>query len=334
MSPANSFAVFSGLPLMLTDLGLSPDKVLRRAALPDDLFARKDARLSTKDFFRLWRGIEEEADDPLLPIKASGVMSAESFSPSIFAALCSANLNQALDRIARYKRLTCPMTLHVEARTTETSLEIEWHDKTVDPPVLLAATDLVFFVQLARMATRCEIRPRKVFMPKPPSPVEPFAEYFGAKVEMGSSMALTFAAEDAVRPFLTMNEPMWRFFEPELKRRLFELDQSASVEERVRAALLELLPAGRSSIQSISDKLGVSARTLQRRLRDEGETFQNVLNKTREELATYYLKNSAMSGAEISFLLGFEDPNSFFRAFHAWTGSTPQHARMSVRTEH
>ena len=59
--------------------------------------------------------------------------------------------------------------------------------------------------------------------------------------------------------------------------------------------------------------------------------FQSVLNNTREELARHYLKNSAMTGAEISFLLGFEDPNSFFRAFHNWTGETPEQARIALQ---
>jgi AraC-like DNA-binding protein len=78
-------------------------------------------------------------------------------------------------------------------------------------------------------------------------------------------------------------------------------------------------------------RLGVSNRTVQRRLKEEGMTFQWVLNRTREDLATHYLKTSRMSGAEISFLLGFEDPNSFSRAFQAWTGNTPEHVRAAAR---
>lgn len=61
--------------------------------------------------------------------------------------------------------------------------------------------------------------------------------------------------------------------------------------------------------------------------------FQHVLDSTREELARHYLTSSRLSGAEISFLLGFEDPNSFFRAFHAWTGQTPQQVRAFTASE-
>ena len=61
-----------------------------------------------------------------------------------------------------------------------------------------------------------------------------------------------------------------------------------------------------------------------------GVTFQGVLNTTREELARHYLRTTSMSGAEISFLLGFADPTSFARAFREWTGTTPEQARREA----
>ena len=122
---------------------------------------------------------------------------------------------------------------------------------------------------------------------------------------------------------------MWEFFGPGLQERLSELDGSATTIDRVHAALLELLLSGSASVEAVSKKLGTSVRTLRRRLKNEGQSFQIVLNRTREDLAKHYLKSSDMIGAEISFLLGFEDPNSFFRAFHSWTGETPEQVRRA-----
>jgi AraC-like DNA-binding protein len=146
---------------------------------------------------------------------------------------------------------------------------------------------------------------------------------------VGKRNSLTFSAFDARRPFLTENEPMWNFFEPELRRRLSDLECEASFTHRVRSSLLELLPSGQNSIEAVASKLTVSKRTLQRRLSEESTNFQVELNKIREKLARHYLSHSELSGAQISFLLGFEDPNSFFRAFHSWTGLTPNQLRMS-----
>ena len=78
-------------------------------------------------------------------------------------------------------------------------------------------------------------------------------------------------------------------------------------------------------------KLATSSRTLQRRLKEEGETYQAVLNRTREELASHYLAKTDLASAEIAYLLGYEDPNCFFRAYHDWTGTTPAQARLTLQ---
>ena len=331
MTQANSYAVHPGWRILLTDVGISPTNVLRRAGLPDDLFHREGARLSTEEYFRLWKGLDEEASDPTLPIRIGQTISVEAFDPPIFAAMCSPDLNGALRRISDFKKLIAPMALHVDVGIDVTVLELEWLEAGAAPPISLVGTELVFFVQLARLATRAEIRPMSVTTPTPPTPAEAYAEFFGVGVKRAPKHAIEFSESDATRPFLTANEGMWQFFEPELRKRLSEVGAAATTSDRVRAALLELLPGGSASMDAVSTKLGASARTLQRRLKEEGESFQRVLNRTREDLAVHYLKTSSMSGAEISFLLGFEDPNSFVRAFHTWTGNTPESVRATVR---
>ncbi|MEM7585405.1 MAG: AraC family transcriptional regulator ligand-binding domain-containing protein [Acidobacteriota bacterium] len=330
MKSANSFNLPAGWRILMKDLGIESANVMRRAGLPEDLSTQDNVALSTVEYFRLWKGVEEEADDPKLALTIGSSISVEAFDAPIFAALCSPDLNVALRRLSRYKRLVCPMALHVVETESETSLVIEFLDTTHKPPVCLAGFELVFFVQIARLATRERVQPLKVEAPSAPQPEEAYTEYFGRAVEQGPKFRLTFSARDAARPFLTANAKMWEFFEPELRKRLSELDASATMVDRVRGALLELLPSGSSSLQSVAKKLAVSTRTLQRRLGAEGQTFQRVLDATREELARHYLGSSKLSGAEISFLLGFEDPNSFFRAFHAWTGETPEQARMAM----
>ncbi len=328
MRSGGSFAVHPGWAVLLKDVGIDATSVLRRAALPDDLFSRPSASLSTLDYFRFWQALEEEADDPALPIRLGSGISVEAFDAPIFAALCSPNLNTALQRIRRYKPLIGPMALHIDQGSTATTLEIEFLEKAIPPPPVLIATELVFFVELARLATREGIRPAAVETPAPPRPAEAFTSYFGNRVRTGPKHAVTFSALDAARPFLTRNDAMWLFFRPELRKRLAELDETATVSDRVRGALLELLPSGRSALGAVANRLAVSTRTLQRRLSAEGSSFQEVLDSTREALARHYLGNSTMSGGQIAFLLGYEDPNSFFRAFHAWTGETPEQVRL------
>ena len=118
------------------------------------------------------------------------------------------------------------------------------------------------------------------------------------------------------------DEAMWTYFEPELTRRLSELDVDDSWAARVRSALTEMLPAGLCTIEDAAERLGLSKRTLQRNLTEESTTFQKQLNNTRELLARHYIANTEMTTNDIAFLLGYQEINSFLRAFSVWTGQT------------
>jgi len=322
------FVVTPRMQVLLKDIGVSPVGALRRAGLPDDLFNRGSLSLSTSEWFQLWLGIEAEAANPTLPLAIGQAISFESFDPTIFAALCSPDLITAFARLGRYKKLCVPQELRVDARSTGTRLEVRWLDAEMKPPPMVVLTELVFLVQLARLATREKVCPRKVTSPVVPKREADYTRFFGVPLQRSEHPSLLFSAGDALRPLLTANEEMWKFFEPHLQKRLSVLEGTVSTTERVRGALLELLPSGDSSIDSVCRRLAISRRTLQRRLNEDGSTYQSVLDDTRMQLASHYLKTQ-LSTAEISFLLGFEDPNSFFRAFRSWTGKTPEQARLA-----
>lgn len=74
-----------------------------------------------------------------------------------------------------------------------------------------------------------------------------------------------------------------------------------------------------------------SRKILQRRLQDAGYSFQRVLDEARHQMARYYLSNSVLELNEAAYLLGFEDPNSFGRAFRMWEGAPPSDWREAHR---
>ena len=279
MPGRNTFPVNPGWRVLLTDMGLNPGNILRRAELPGDLFGREKAALNSEEYFRLWRAIEEEAQDPALPLRVADAISAEMFDPPIFAALCSPDLNTALARLATYKRLICPMKLHVKVGRKATSVEVEWLDTSFKPPASLVGTEIVFFVQLARIATRTRMCPVAVTAPSALEPTDAYVEYLGVTARRGPRPIISFKREDAELPFVTANEAMWKTFEPTLRERLSEVDESATTVDRVRAALLELLPVGNPSVEAVSDKLGTSKRTLQRWLNQENQKLPGSLER-------------------------------------------------------
>jgi AraC-like DNA-binding protein len=266
-----------------------------------------------------------------LPLRIFEVLRAESFSPPLFAALCSPNLLTAMRRLSTYKRLVAPMRLDVVEEGDLVTAHLVWLDTTAEPPQSLVAAELLFFVCLARMGTHEPIAPLRVITETPPVPADAYETFVGVPIRAGKGHAVTFRRSDATRSFLSTNDAMWSIFEPELRRRVAQLDASASTSERVRSILLEALPGGEVATDVVARRLALSKRTLQRRLEDEGTSYQEVLRATREALARHYLERTSIPAAEIAFLLGFDEPNSFFRAFGEWTGRTPETVRREAR---
>lgn len=328
---SNTYALDSTWRPLIKDLGVAATDVLRRAGLPADLLAQPEARLEAAAFHRFWIALGEELADPLFPLRVCQAVRSEAFSPALFAALCSPNFLVAVQRIARYKALVAPMHLRVSDDIEGLSLDLEWPDAANQPPASLAVTELLFFVTLARMGTREPLRPLRLSTPEPPSPSVAYSEFLGVDIRPGPRYQISFSCEDARRPFLTTNESLWESFEPRLRSRLAELGAAVTVGHRVREALLEALPSGQANMDALSQKLMMSRRTLQRHLDAEGLSFAGLLRETRQALAQHYLGNTRLPAAEIAFLLGFEEPNSFYRAFRRWTGQTPEATRMLDR---
>jgi AraC-like DNA-binding protein len=322
-SPVAPFRV--SLPfvrVLLADLGVRPADLLHAAGLPGDLLNRDEAVLSPRQYYAMFDALEQLVGDQDLATTIVDKLSPEVFDPPLFAAMCSPNLGVAVDRIAVHKRLLSPLRLHVELDADGMNLEIAWPAGD-PPPAVLPVVEVAFWVALARLGTRTRVVPQRVVVPQCLRNIAVVEGWLRARVERGDTTLVRFSRLDATRPFLTANAGMWDFFEPELRRRLEDLAGDATMGSKVRATLVELLPAGAGSTQRVARHLGISTRTLQRRLGEEGVTFQELLADVREGLARHYLTQSTLSLTEIAFLLGYDDPNSFHRAFNRWTGHTP-----------
>ncbi|ORC58820.1 AraC family transcriptional regulator, partial [Pseudomonas floridensis] len=226
-SSALDYSVWPGWRLLMQDAGITAPPVLRRAHLPGDLFARRNVRLNPADFFRLWEAIDAEALSlqPELPtaLQIARVMSSDWFDPELFAALCSANLKGALERIATYVRLIAPMVIRIARTDTHSTITLDFIDPALSPPPVFLAFKLVFFVQLARLATRTPVRPMQVSWPLPPTferDAVAYEQFFGTAVTHSATASLVVSNADMDRPFLTENHKMWLFFEPDLRQRL------------------------------------------------------------------------------------------------------------------
>lgn len=324
------YVLETGWQILFKDMDLSAQDVLYHARLPLDLLSRKSPTITGDEYFRLWGGVAHALrHEPTFPLRLARTITPELFSPPVFASLCSRNLNMALERIAHYKPLVGPLRLGIEQDHRHTVVAVRGLPETMPPPPSLIAFELAFWVQVARIATRERIIPLRVHIALQLPEPDAYQAFFGTSLQRSDFNGLTFSAEDARKPFLTVNDAMWSIFEPELNKRLKDLTHEAPFSERVRVCLIEILASGQTSMGDVASRLAVSSRTLQRRLQAEGTSFQKVLDDLREELARHYLTTSDYSSGQIAFLLGFEEANSFYRAFRAWTGQTPEYVRAS-----
>ena len=212
--------------------------------------------------------------------------------------------------------------VRVELRSAAAELEL---------PEILVGMEFAFLVGLIRKAAKEPITPLSAAA-KYPMKNSAYADFLGIPITVSDKTCLVFSRADAEIPFISRNESMWEFFEPELNRRLSMMETDDSYAARVRSALLELLPSGECSIDHVAKKLGYSRRSLQRKLQEEHTNFQKQLNHTRELLAKTYLSNTDMTAEDIAFLLGYQEIGSFLRAFSVWTGQSIGAYRASVKS--
>ncbi len=300
-------------------VGIKVGEALKTAGVPEDLFSHKKPVLDEADYYRFMDAVGSQIKDPTIPIAVASADNIESFSPPIFAAYCSKNARVCFERLGKYKRIIAPMRYEISETADELKLTIETSSDLLEMPWFLVETEMVFVINIIRKATKETIIPAKILM-RHSIDNEAFRDYMGCDITASDENAIIIRAEEAKKPFISFNEGMWDFFEPELQKRLYEMEKDASFAAKVRSALTELLPGGAGTADEVAAKLGISKRTLQRKLTEEDTSFQKQLNGTRELLAKNYIRNTEMSSEDIAFLLGYQELNSFLRAFSVWTG--------------
>ena len=156
-----------------------------------------------------------------------------------------------------------------------------------------------------------------------------YEAHFGCPVKFKSTQdALIFSKTDMELPFVTYNADLLATVAPQLETELAQQLAQKTFSEQAKGILKQLLAGQRPGIQDLARELHVSTRTLQRRFTEQGISFQRLLEEARRELARHYLLHSSRELNQTAYLLGYEDANSFFRAFHHWEGTSPRQWRM------
>lgn len=164
----------------------------------------------------------------------------------------------------------------------------------------------------------------------PRGDVSVYEDHFGCPVHFESGRDALLVSEDCLDvPNKLGDETIASFFDRHLEKELAALANDTGLEQKVRRAVANVLSEGVPSLSLIASELGVGTRTLQRRLSDNGHSFQGVVDQARKDLANRLLRETDYTLAEIAFLTGFSEQSAFTRAFKRWASQTPRSYRLS-----
>ncbi|MBL8787823.1 MAG: AraC family transcriptional regulator ligand-binding domain-containing protein [Deltaproteobacteria bacterium] len=157
-----------------------------------------------------------------------------------------------------------------------------------------------------------------------PREVAEYVAFYGVAPRFGSSRyELVYPAGLREVEVTTFNSRLRDYFDVECRKMIEKLGAATSITVQVRKALIAAMDGGDSGIETLAKRLGMSARSLQRRLSEEQTSYNDLVAEVRTEFAKRYLARGTLTASEVAYLIGFTEPPAFFKAFKRWTGLTP-----------
>ena len=215
------FRVQSTLPRKLEDLGLAPEAVLRQAGLPMGLFNSDKILVSTEELFALYRGIAEASNDPGFGLKLGTEDRVERYDPIKLAALSARSFRDAVERLSRYKQLTCPEEIRVVERGNECAVQFVWLLAHEQEPPLLVDVCFAWIVGIGHRGTGRPLNAKRVEFQRAPAHREMYEAHFRCPVKFKARQnALVFGTSDMELPFVTYNADLLAIVAPQLEAEL------------------------------------------------------------------------------------------------------------------
>ncbi len=312
--------------------GFDPLDELQHVGLDLARVANPEWRISPANFNALMLHCEQLTGD-----EAFGLAAAEKLQPQVLHGLglgwlASDTVYDGLRRMVRFSKL---ISTGMKLELVE---EGEYTHVMVRPlalePVAWSTRDYA----VGMIARMCQLTLGDFLAPvcvhiERPAPLQPERwEYaLASRVEFDAGMnRISWASSDILEPLVTGDPALARVNDEQAQAYLDSL-LAKSTSRSVADKIVEYLPDGPPSQQRVADALFISSRTLQRKLKEEGTSFTDLLQQTRLELARKYLRQPDRSVVETAYLLGFSEPSTFSRAFKRWTGQAPGEYRDTAR---
>lgn len=251
-----------------------------------------------------------------------------------YLVLASSNLGEALMAYQRYEKLFYGADLAEVVADGET-VEIRW--SRVERPFsaqhdTVAIAALVSFLRMQVLNPPPPSRVGFVFPPPAGSAArQAYRDFFGCPVDFDDTHTrVRFPLAYLAIPMPHSDPGLRALLDRQAQALLLALPDSDAFDRALQQVMVRLLPDANATLPRAAREMHVSVRTLQRRLDARGLTWQQLLDRTREQLARQYLADRALTLGDIALLLGFSEQSAFNRAFRRWTGDTPARMRRQL----
>ena len=310
--------------------GVSVDRLLRKAGLSPEQIADPDAPLEVRRQIRFLNLVAEALNDDLLGFHLSQNFDLRAVGLLHYVLASSATLNEAMQRAARYSSIVNESItlIHREGKEIDLAFEpvgISRHLDRHQMEFWMAA-----LMRDCRQLTNRNLTADKVSFVHRGRATSELRSFYGCELSFGAETdEMTFPLSIRNTPIVSvdpyLNKLLIRYCEEAIAhRKTYRSALGVSVEN----AIAVLLPHGKAQMSVIARKLGMSRRTLARRLASEGLTFAGILHALRHDLAKRHLADRDLSISNVAWLLGYSDASAFSNAFKRRTGMSPGTARQ------
>lgn len=307
---------------LLTSVGINPEGPWE----PKDM-------IPAADYYDMLERIAEQTDVTGLPLRTGASMRLDEYGALGLAFKAATTLGASYARIERYARLWTSVveyelrphplgTLFILQRAGERRLGLRLSNEAT----------LASAVSIARQVSPGPVKPLEVLVQHAaPKSLAAHEDWFGCPVRFDAELdAILFSPETMAQPNLLGDEGISRYLISHLDAELSQIAAEVTFVDQAKDAIAQALSEGSPKMTHIAGGLGLSARSLHRRLSEHGMSFKVLTEETRRDLAEGLLRDERHSLAEIAFLTGFSEQSAFTRAFKRWVGRTPASYRKAI----
>jgi len=326
------YAWVKGIVELFEALGLDVPALFRDAGLDIAQLEAREARFTPEKISALWELAVLRSGNPDVGLALPEVVHPASFDMVVHLMMTCPNLLTGIERLLRYIRIVsdaADMSLHGEAGGYGLTITLEGGGRPV--PRARIEFVLVTIFNILRWLSGRNLRPLAVDFPYPaPADLEPYRHAFNCPLRFDAQVhQIHFSQADLTAPLPMANSELAALHDRMAGEYLTRLDR-AKISSRVRELIIPRFPDGDPLRADIARAMCLSERTLQRRLQEEGTSFNELVDDTRRELADQYLRDSRLILAQVAYLLGFADQSTFFRACKRWFDTSPGEYRSRV----